>query len=81
MGDIKTIDGNDLIFNGHVNEKDFELRASEIVQYLFLGAIGLIMISILTTIVNTLISGGVKLILFSGIGVDKISDKAKNKTD
>lgn len=62
---VSTVGGNELILSGHANEDKFELHASAPLQYLFLGIMGLMLLSILTTIVNTLISGGIKLIMFS----------------
>jgi hypothetical protein len=62
---VSTIGNNELILSGYSNEDKFELRASEAFQYLFFGVIGLMMLNILTSVVNSLISGGIQLIKFS----------------
>ena len=55
-----------LVVNGHVGEQSFAIQSSEQLQYIGLAIIGLIMISILARVISTLISGGIKLITFSG---------------
>ena len=71
---VSTVDSNEFILSGRANENKFELHASSPFQYLFLGIMGLVMLSILTTVVNTLISGGIKLIMFSKQELDGQSD-------
>ena len=53
-----------LIASGHINNNAFEIRLSDALQYLFLGVIGLTMVSILASVVSALISGGIKLVLY-----------------
>lgn len=59
-----TVGNNDLILSGNFDGKKFEVHATDVLQYLFLGIVGLVMLSILATVVNALVSGGIKLILF-----------------
>lgn len=77
---ITKVSNKELIFSGYIDNKSFEIRMSEVVQYLFFGLIGLVMISILTSIVNSLISGGIKLIMFSGWGENMPEGKKKFKS-
>jgi hypothetical protein len=60
-----TAGNTDLVLSGHFDGKKFEVHATEAFQYLFLGIIGLAMLSILATVVNALVSGGIKLIMFA----------------
>ena len=69
---------NELVMNGVINERTFELHISEVFQYMFLGIIGLIMLNILAIVVNTLISGGIELIVFSAKGERKENEKYKS---
>jgi hypothetical protein len=54
------------VLNGHMGEQTFEIQSSEHLQYIALAILGLIMVSILVKVVKALISGGIKLITFSG---------------
>lgn len=54
------------VLNGHVGEQTFEIQSSEHLQYIATAILGLIMVSILVKVVSALISGGIKLITFSG---------------
>ena len=69
---------NELVMNGVINERTFELHISEVFHYMFLGIIGLIMLNILAIVVNTLISGGIELIVFSAKGERKENEKYKS---
>ena len=62
------------VLNGHMGEQTFEIQSSEHLQYIAMAILGLIMVSILARVVRALISGGIKLITFSG-------SADKNKTD
>lgn len=74
---VSTVGEKELVLSGHANENKFEIHASEPLQYLFLGLLGLVMLSILATIVNTLISGGIKLIMFSKRELEAQPDTTK----
>ena len=54
------------MLNGHMGKQTFEVQSSEHLQYLAMAIIGLIMVSILAKVVSALITGGIKLIIFSG---------------
>jgi hypothetical protein len=60
-----TVKNSDLVLSGHFNENEFQLHATAAFQYLFLSIIGLAMLSLITTVVNALISGGIQLIRFA----------------
>ncbi|KOR30159.1 hypothetical protein TI03_00205 [Achromatium sp. WMS1] len=60
-----SVANSDLLLNGYLNEDKVEINASAAVQYLFIGLIGLKIISILTAIFNTIIAGGIKLVLLA----------------
>jgi disulfide bond formation protein DsbB len=60
-----SVEESDLLVHGKFGNHNFEIEASEAVQYLFLGIIGLTMISILISVINAFISGGIKLVTFS----------------
>ncbi len=60
-----SVEESDLLVHGNIDSHTFEIEASEAVQYLFLGLIGLTMISILVSVVSSFISGGIKLVTFS----------------
>ncbi|MEJ2425350.1 MAG: hypothetical protein P8101_12975, partial [Candidatus Thiodiazotropha sp.] len=60
-----TVENSDLVLSGHFNENEFQLHATAAFQYLFLSIIGLAMLSLITTVVNALISGGIQLIRFA----------------
>ena len=62
------------VLNGHMGEQTFEIQSSVHLQYIAMAILGLIMVSILAKVVSILISGGIKLITFSG-------SADKNKTD
>ena len=63
---ISGVGESTLVVNGHVGEQTFAIQSSDQLQYIALAILGLIMISILARVVSTLISGGIKLITFSG---------------
>ncbi len=54
-----------VLLAGHINETQFEFHGNEKLQLILLGILGLIAISILTGVVNTLITSGISLIKFS----------------
>jgi hypothetical protein len=60
-----TVKNSDLVLSGHFNENEFQLHATAAFQYLFLSIIGLAMLSLFTTVINALISGGIQLIRFA----------------
>ncbi len=76
---ISTSENKDLILSGYSNDDKFELHASEAFQYLFFGIIGLMMLNILTSVINSLISGGIQLIMFSNR--DYSEQAPNNKTN
>ncbi|MEJ2453941.1 MAG: hypothetical protein P8103_07270 [Candidatus Thiodiazotropha sp.] len=54
-----------VLLAGHINETQFEFHGNDKLQLILLGILGLIAISILTTVVNALITSGISLIKFS----------------
>lgn len=63
---ISGVGESTLVVNGHAGAQTFAIQASDQLQYIALAIIGLIMVGILARVVSTLISGGIKLITFSG---------------
>ncbi|MCU7924260.1 MAG: hypothetical protein KZQ88_16345 [Candidatus Thiodiazotropha sp. (ex Dulcina madagascariensis)] len=63
---ISSTEKSGLIVSGVINEKAFEIQFSDAMQYLFLGLVGLTLVSILVSVTNAFISGGIKLVLFTG---------------
>ena len=62
---LNSIKESSLLLSGELNNIPFEIKASDALQYIFLGIIGLVMVSILVSVINSVISGGVKLVMFS----------------
>ena len=62
---ISSTEKTGLLINGDLDGKTFEIRASDALQYLFLGIIGLMMVSVLVSVVSSLISSGIKLVMFT----------------
>jgi energy-coupling factor transporter transmembrane protein EcfT len=69
-----------LVASGHLNENSFEVQFGDTLQFLFLGIIGLVMVSILVTLVSALVSGGVRLLLASQAEIITTRDERTNKT-
>lgn len=63
---ITEVGKSDLIVSGFFSDLPFEMRSSDALQYIALGILGLIMVSILASIANNLISGGISLVTFAG---------------
>jgi hypothetical protein len=72
---ITSVSNSELLLNGHVGGKLFEVRASQPLHYLFIGIIGLLAIGILARVVSTLITGGVSLIRLSTGEIKDVSDE------
>lgn len=62
---LSSIKESGLLLSGEVNNIPFEIEASDALQYFFLGIIGLVMVGILVSVINSIISGGIKLVMFS----------------
>lgn len=69
---VETIGSETFFVSGQVNENTFDIQTSVVFQYLFYGIIALILVGILSSVVNGLITGGIKLITFSGTKFDHI---------
>jgi ABC-type dipeptide/oligopeptide/nickel transport system permease component len=69
-----------LIASGHLDNKTFEINFSDTLQHMVLGVIGLIMVSILASIINTLIAGGIKLIQFGQHGTSTPTKDSSSST-
>ncbi|MEJ2692687.1 MAG: hypothetical protein P8166_06395 [Candidatus Thiodiazotropha sp.] len=62
---LSSIKESGLLLSGELNNIPFEIEASDALQYVFLGIIGLVMVGILASVINSIISGGIKLVMFS----------------
>jgi hypothetical protein len=62
---MSSFGSEELLFAGYLNETQFEVRANDELQFILLGLLGLVAISILARVVSTLITSGVALIKFS----------------
>ncbi len=71
---ITSVSNSELLLNGHMGDKIFEVHASRPLHYLFLGIIGLLAIGILARVVGALITGGVSLIRLSTVEIKGVSD-------
>ena len=60
---LSSIQNNGMLLSGEINNNSFVINASDALQYVFLGILGLMMISILVKIVISIISGGVNLVM------------------
>ncbi len=56
---------NDMLLSGHIDQTLFEIHADDRVQFILLGILGLIAISILTRVLHGLLTAGVGLIKLS----------------
>jgi hypothetical protein len=62
---MSSVKESGLLLSGEVNNIPFEIEASDALQYIFLGIIGLGMVGILVSVINSIVSGGIKLVMFS----------------
>jgi hypothetical protein len=62
---------NDTLLSGYISETQFEIHANEKLQFMLLGLVGLIAISIMTRVLHGLLTSGVSLIRLSRIDLKK----------
>jgi hypothetical protein len=62
---MSSVKESGLLLSGEVNNIPFEIEASDALQYILRGIIGLGMVGILVSVINSIVSSGIKLVMFS----------------
>jgi hypothetical protein len=63
---VAKVSESEMFLSGHLGEVQFEIKASSALQYISLGIIGLVLVSILSAVVRGFIQSGIQLIKFAG---------------